>query len=210
MIHISRRRQYFSTTSLLATTYRVRSKNYPQRPQVQAQMESNQEQQQTVAPKIDWATEVRTLVECNHGFAVLSTISKSDAGYPGGSVVGFAPEPITGRPLFSFSDMSTHTQDLLANPKCSLTVTAKDFKGAADGRVNLMGQVELLTVEAEKQAARDTYLIKHPGAFWVNFGDFHWYRMNVEKVRFVGGFARAGSVSADEYACAVPVLEGEG
>jgi len=29
------------------------------------------------APKLDWATDVRTLVEYNHGFAVLSTISKS-------------------------------------------------------------------------------------------------------------------------------------
>jgi putative heme iron utilization protein len=152
---------------------------------------------------------VRTLVENNNGFAVLSTISKSDVGYPGGSVVGFAPEPITGRPLFSFSDMSTHTQDLTANPKCSLTVTAKAFKGAADGRVNLVGQVELLTEEAEQEVARSVYLAKHPDAFWIDFGDFHWYRMNVEKVRFDGGFARAGSVSADEYAEAVPVLEEE-
>jgi putative heme iron utilization protein len=172
-------------------------------PQLKAQMEAYQEHQQT-APKMDWATDVRTLVQYNHGFAVISTISKSDDGYPGGSVVGFAPEPVTGRPLFIFSGMSTHTQDLLANPKCSLTVAAKDFKGAADGRVNLMGQAVLVTGEAEKQACRDVYLAKHPGAFWVDFGDFNWFRMNVEKVRFVGGFARAGSVSADEYAQAVP------
>jgi putative heme iron utilization protein len=111
--------------------------------------------------------------------------------------------------LFTFSGMSTHTQDLTANPKCSLRVTAKDFKGAADGRVNLVGQVELLTEEAEQEVARSVYLAKHPDAFWIDFGDFHWYRMNVEKVRFDGGFARAGSVSADEYAEAVPVLEEE-
>jgi putative heme iron utilization protein len=166
-------------------------------------MEAYQEHQQT-APKMDWATDVRTLVQYNHGFAVMSTISKSDAGYPGGSVVGFAPEPETGKALFIFSGMSTHTQDLLANPKCSLTVAAKDFKGAADGRVNLMGQVQLIQDAAEKQAARDIYLAKHPGAFWVDFGDFNWFRMTVEKVRFVGGFARAGSVTAEEYTAAVP------
>jgi hypothetical protein len=61
-----------------------------------------------------------------------------------------------------------------------------------------MGRVELLTDEAEKEAARATYLVKHPGAFWVDFGDFDWFRMNMEKVRFVGGFARAGSLSADD------------
>ena len=31
-------------------------------------------------------------------------------GYPGGSVVGFAPDQ-KGRPLFSFSSMSSHTQE---------------------------------------------------------------------------------------------------
>jgi putative heme iron utilization protein len=177
-------------------------------PAIQAQMEAYQEHQNT-APKMDWSTDVRTLVQYNHGFAVISTISKSDDGYPGGSVVGFAPEPVTGRPLFIFSGMSTHTQDLLANPKCSLTVAAKDFKGAADGRVNLMGKAVLVTGDAEKQACRDTYLAKHPGAFWVDFGDFNWFRMDVEKVRFVGGFARAGSVSAAEYLNAQPDLISE-
>jgi putative heme iron utilization protein len=172
-------------------------------PAIQAEMEAYQEHQQT-APKMDWATDVRTLVQYNHGFAVMSTISKSDEGYPGGSVVGFAPEDVTGRPLFIFSGMSTHTQDLLANSKCSLTIAAKDFKGAADGRVNLMGTAVLVTDAEEKQACRDIYLAKHPGAFWVDFGDFNWFRMDVEKVRFVGGFARAGSVSATEYAEAVP------
>ena len=200
MMSISRRLQHFSTTRLLTTTSKV-----------QDTMEANkQEQQQTAAPpKRDYAADVRTLVENNNGFAVLSTISKSDVGFPGGSVVGFAPEPVTGRPLFSFSNMSTHTQDLTANGNCSLTVTAKDFKGAADGRVNLMGQVELLTDEAEQEMARTIYLAKHHDAFWVDFGDFHWFRMTVEKVRFVGGFARAGSVSADEYAEAVPGIEEE-
>jgi putative heme iron utilization protein len=100
--------------------------------------------------------------------------------------------------------MSTHTQDILANPHCSLTVAAKDFKGAADGRVNLMGRAELIKGAAEKKAARDIYLKKHPGAFWVDFGDFNWFRMSVDKVRFVGGFARAGSVTAEEYKNAKP------
>ncbi|EEC47844.1 predicted protein, partial [Phaeodactylum tricornutum CCAP 1055/1] len=161
-----------------------------------------QEHQQT-APKLDWATDVRTLVQYNHGFAVMSTNSKADEGYPGGSVVGFAPDE-DGRPLFIFSGMSAHTQDILADPRCSLTVAAKDFKGAADGRVNLMGSVELIKGDQDKAKAREIYLQKHPGAFWVDFGDFNWFRMSVEKVRFVGGFARAGAVTQDEYLAAKP------
>lgn len=108
-----------------------------------------------------------------------------------------------GRPLFIFSGMSTHTQDILADPRCSVTVASKEFKGAADGRVNLMGTCTLIP-PAEKAAARERYLKKHPGAFWVDFGDFNWFRLDIEKIRFVGGFARAGSVTPLEYREAKP------
>jgi putative heme iron utilization protein len=124
-------------------------------------------------------------------------------GFPGGSVVGFAPDD-QGRPLFVFSGMSSHTQDIQANSKCSLTVASKEFKGAADGRVNLMGTCERLKDPEEIAKAKEIYLAKHPGAFWVDFGDFFWYRMEVEYIRFVGGFARAGSVTAEEYREAKP------
>lgn len=137
-----------------------------------------QEHQQT-APKLDWATDVRTLIQYNHGFAVMSTHSKAHPGYPGGSVVGFAVDEPAGRPLFIFSGMSTHTQDLLLDPRCSVTIAAKDFKGAADGRVNLLGRCELIKDADEKAKAKEFYLQKHPGAFWVDFGDFNWFRVSV-------------------------------
>ena len=203
----------FLTTTTTTTTTALNNNKAPRHdvggasqqelpPHIAAQMQAYQEHQQA-APKMDWATDVRTLVQYNHGFAVMSTNSKSDPGYPSGSVVGFAPDN-AGRPVFIFSGMSAHTQDLLQDQKCSLTVAAKDFKGAADGRVNLMGTTALIQDAAEKKAARDLYLLKHPGAFWVDFGDFNWFRMEVEKVRFVGGFARAGSVTAAEYLDAKP------
>lgn len=155
------------------------------------------------APKLGFPVDVRTLVEYNHGFAVMSTNSKANSGFPGGSVVGFAPDD-HGRPLFIFSGMSTHTQDILKDPRCSITIASKEFKGAADGRVNLMGKVALVPAE-EREAAKATYLKKHPGAFWVNFGDFNWFRMDdIQDIRFVGGFARAGSITPEEYANAKP------
>lgn len=170
---------------------------------VRKQAEAYQRHQMEQAPKLDFATDVRTTVQYNHGFAVMSTHSKSDPDYPSGSVVGFAPDD-QGRPLFIFSGMSSHTQDILADPHCSLTVAAKNFKGAADARVNLMGRTTLIKDKEEIQSAKETYLKKHPGAFWVDFGDFNWFRMEVDKVRFVGGFARAGGVTAEEYTNAKP------
>jgi len=155
------------------------------------------------APRLGFATDVRSLVEYNHGFAVMSTNSKAYDGFPGGSVVGFAPDE-DGRPIFIFSGMSTHTQDLLADSKCSVTIASKEFKGAADGRVNLMGHVKLVPKE-EREALKEVYLAKHPNAFWVNFGDFNWFRMEeIVDIRFVGGFARAGNVAPEEYMAAKP------
>jgi len=160
------------------------------------------------APKLGFDVDVRSLVQYNHGFAVMSTNSKANPGFPGGSVVGFAPDS-DGRPVFIFSGMSTHTQDLLADPRCSVTIASKEFKGAADGRVNLMGKVTLVPKE-EKEAMKEVYLAKHPGAFWVNFGDFNWFKMDeITDIRFVGGFARAGSITPEEYDNAKPDMVSE-
>lgn len=169
-----------------------------QQQRIQAFMEH-----QNSCPKPGFPVDVRSLVQYNHGFAVMSTFSKSNEGYPGGSVVGFAPDE-EGKPLFVFSGMSSHTQDILVNPKCSLTVAAKEFKGAADGRVNLMGTCRRIRDEDEIAKAKEIYKAKHPGAFWIDFGDFNWFTMDVEYIRFVGGFARAGSITADEYTAAKP------
>eukprot|EP00590_Aulacoseira_subarctica_P005690 CAMPEP_0172430378 /NCGR_PEP_ID=MMETSP1064-20121228/54192_1 /TAXON_ID=202472 /ORGANISM="Aulacoseira subarctica , Strain CCAP 1002/5" /LENGTH=341 /DNA_ID=CAMNT_0013176375 /DNA_START=1 /DNA_END=1026 /DNA_ORIENTATION=+ len=159
---------------------------------------------QQKAPKLGFATDVRTLVQYNHGFAVLSTNSKSNPGFPGGSVVGFAPDE-EGRPLFVFSGMSSHTQDLLADPRCSITIASKEFKGAADGRVNIMGQCKLIAKKDVTQDIKAAYLKKHPNAFWINFGDFNWFRLeDIQAIRFVGGFARAGQISPKEYKEAQP------
>lgn len=177
-------------------------------PKLQQQMLEYQQHQQN-APKLDFATDVRTLIQNSHGFAVLSTFSKAhDDAYPNGSVVGFAVDT-QGRPIFCFSGMSSHTQDILANPACSLTVASKQFKGAADARVNLMGRATLIKDSQDIKQAQEYYNQKHPGAFWTAFGDFNWFRMTVDHVRFVGGFARAGTVTADEYAQAQPDVVSE-
>jgi len=169
----------------------------------EAKLQAAFAEHQKNAPKLGYPVDIRTLVQYNHGYAVMSTNSKANPGFPGGSVVGFAPDE-RGRPIFVFSGMSTHTQDLLADPRCSVTIASKEFKGAADGRVNLMGKVTLVPPE-EREAYRAVYLAKHPNAFWVDFGDFNWFRMDeITDIRFVGGFARAGSVTPDEYLAASP------
>jgi putative heme iron utilization protein len=88
---------------------------------------------QASAAKLSFADECRTLVDLGR-YGVLSTFAREHGGeYPSGSIVGFAADH-EGRPLFALSSMSGHTGDLKANGKCSLTVTAPGFTGAAVGR----------------------------------------------------------------------------
>lgn len=54
--------------------------------------------------------------------------------------------------------------------------------------------------EVEEEGLRELYMKKHPNAFWVDFGDFSFFRMkHLKSVNFVGGFARAGSISPQEF-----------
>eukprot|EP00775_Hariotina_reticulata_P007041 gene7041-7255_t len=137
--------------------------------------------------------------------AVLSTLSShpSSAGFPFGSVVEFAVDS-QGRPLLATSTLSPHTADLQADGRCSITVMAPSFKGLQDGRFTLTGTAKPLP-EADRAAAREVYLTKYPQAFYVDFGDFRWLRMETLKGgRFVGGFGRVASVAAEDYAAAKP------
>ena len=66
---------------------------------------------------------------CTCRTGVLSTIGSFGAwtGFPVGTVVEYAMDD-GGKPVFAFSSLSSHTPDLKADPRCSLTVTAQDFQ----------------------------------------------------------------------------------
>jgi hypothetical protein len=49
--------------------------------------------------------------------------------------------------------------------------------------------------EGERAAAREVFLAKYPSAFYVDFGDFRWFRVEgLKGGRFIGGFGRVASV----------------
>lgn len=156
---------------------------------------------QEACERLTWAEEIRTMMTAQKdAFAVLSTIASKPeiSGFPVGSIVGFTVDA-NGRPVFCFSGMSTHTKNLDKDGRCSLTVTEAAFEGAADARVVLTGEVSRLT-GSDADEARQVYRAAHSSAYWVDFGDFYMYRMNdIFDIAFVGGFARAGSVTPQQY-----------
>ena len=66
--------------------------------------------------------------------------------------------------------MSAHTKDILKDGRCSLTILANDFKGAAEGRVVIVGDAVKLFDKERQAVLREKYLKRHPTAYWIDFG----------------------------------------
>jgi putative heme iron utilization protein len=117
----------------------------------------------------------------------------------------YAPDE-RGAPLLLISGMAMHTQNLEADPRASLLVTQPGWTEdpLAGGRVTLMGRAARLPDPA-RPAAREAYLARHPNAaFWVEFEDFAFWRLEVADVYFVGGFAAMDWVTGEAFAAARP------
>lgn len=130
---------------------------------------ANFKNQQAALPRPSFADEVKTLIDQSIGFGVLSTNSVQYPGFPTGSVVGFQTDR-KGLPFFSFSTMSAHTTDLMKDGRASLTVMARNFQGAAEGRVVLVGRINLVQDSTQVDALRSLYKARHKDAYWIDFG----------------------------------------
>src|SRR5262245_61912652 len=136
----------------------------------------------------------------------LSTIATQPAGYPYGSVASYGLDE-RGNPLLFVSTMAEHTQNALRDPRASLLVAEPVSEGAdplASGRVTLMGEMHAVD-PSDHDLARDRYLDANPSAsYYIDFGDFDFYRLTVRSIRYVGGYGRMSWVGPDEYAAAEP------
>ena len=155
-------------------------------------------------PEPSFAERARTLVHQGRT-GMLATLSRRHPGHPFASIMPYALDA-GGRPLFLISSMAMHTQNLQADGRASLLVTQPGAAGdpLASGRVTLMGHAERLTGDGVA-TARSAYLAAHTNAaYWVDFEDFSFWRLDVDDVYFVGGFAAMGWVEAGDYRAARP------
>ena len=153
-------------------------------------------------PEPSFAERARTLVHQGRT-GTLATLSRRHPGHPFASIMPYALDA-GGRPLFLISSMAMHTQNLGGDARASLLVTQPGAAGdpLASGRVTLMGHAERLTGD-DVATARSAYLAAHANAaYWVDFEDFSFWRLDVDDVYFVGGFAAMGWVEAADYRAA--------
>jgi heme iron utilization protein len=140
------------------------------------------------------AEQARALLK-ERGRGVLATLSKRNPGYPYASLAPYAVDR-EGHPVFFFSRLSEHTDNLLESPKACLLVFEE---GADKARLHLTGIIAAVQ-EQEAEALVKLYLKAHPEAeLWIEFGDFEFYRLKVEDVYFVGGFAGAGFIAIEDW-----------
>lgn len=138
--------------------------------------------------------------------ATLCTIAREPAGYPYGSLVTVAVDA-RGRPLFLLSELAEHTGNLHARSEASALLTeplGSHDQPLALGRVTLLGRCAKVDV-SELAAAREVFLSRQPSAaYYVDFKDFAFYRLEPEALRYVGGFGRMSWVTPDDYRAAEP------
>jgi heme oxygenase (biliverdin-IX-beta and delta-forming) len=157
-----------------------------------------------VVPEPSFAERARTLLHQGRT-GTLATLSRRHPGHPFASIMPYALDG-DGRPLFLISSMAMHTQNLGGDARASLLVTQPGATGdpLASGRVTLMGRAQRLTGD-DIATARPAYLAAQPNAsYWVDFEDFSFWRLDVDDVYFVGGFAAMGWVEPGEYVAARP------
>ena len=141
-------------------------------------------------------------------------VATLEGGAPVASMVAYATEPGLGGLLFFVSQLSAHTRNMLADPRVSLAITTPDT-GEGDPqllpRVSLQGRVTEIPREAPEFGAAGTlYVDRFPdAAMRFELRDFRLLRFVVEEARYVGGFARAVSLSGDELREAARAVEGE-
>ncbi|MEL7468550.1 MAG: DUF2470 domain-containing protein [Pseudomonadota bacterium] len=106
-----------------------------------------------------------------------------------------------GAPVFLISQLSGHFGALEADPRASLLL-GEPGKGdpLAHPRITVFGSAEKIA-DDRRALVRSRFLRRHPkSALYADFGDFAFWRLNVEGASFNGGFGKAYALSAEDVA----------
>lgn len=119
------------------------------------------------------------------------------SGRPLASRVSLATD-VDGRPIFLISQLSSHFEALATDPRCSLLVGEA---GVGDPlthpRMTVIGRAERIADAAERERVKDRFLRRQPKAkLYADFGDFAFWRVDVERASLNGGFGKAFELQA--------------
>ncbi|MBL4891566.1 MAG: HugZ family protein [Rhizobiaceae bacterium] len=141
----------------------------------------------------------KLIVEASFGAIA---VQEPDTGVPLVSRVAIATDP-EGRPIFLASELSIHSKCLAQNSKCSVLL-GEPGKGdpLAHPRITLICNAVIIERKSEERdRLRGPYLKQHPKAkLYIDFGDFQFYRLEIERANLNGGFGKAYALTAEDFA----------
>ncbi len=147
---------------------------------------------EVLRPVDDHAIQLARTLIVDAKFASLAVLDPKD-GYPLVSRVGVVSDP-HGCPVFLGSDISTHASAVAADGRCSLML-GEPGRGdpLAHPRITVVGTAERLDRHSDQhRQVRARYLENHPKAkLYVDFADFAFYRIAVQRADLNGGFGKA-------------------
>lgn len=152
--------------------------------------------------------DARTLL-LQESFGILSTMSIDVPGYPFGSVTPYCTDRMC-RPIIYISHIAQHTKNILADSRVSLTVVQRGESDdvQAQGRVTCIADAR--QIERGDDDVRERYFRYFPSSRqYENTHDFEFFRLELVRVRFIGGFGRIFWVEPPAFMMANPFSRAE-
>ena len=144
-------------------------------------------------PVADGAAAVSRFLMRSSRKAFLNTLSQGEVdgldGWPSASLVTVATHWDAG-PILMLSDIAQHAKNIQADNRIALLFDGTTgFANPQEGpRVSVVGRL----VKTADERLHRRFIAGHPrAALYAGFADFNFYVLKVEKIHFVGGFARA-------------------
>jgi len=111
-----------------------------------------------------------------------------------------------GTPALLLSTLAEHGRNLARDQRASLMVAAPPSSPdpLASGRVTLAGRVSQPTGARESEAHAACLAAMRSAKVFAEFGDVTLWTLEIDRVRWVGGYGTMGSASAEDYAAATP------
>uniref|UniRef100_A0A7S3LN26 DUF2470 domain-containing protein n=1 Tax=Aplanochytrium stocchinoi TaxID=215587 RepID=A0A7S3LN26_9STRA len=141
------------------------------------------------------AEKTKSLLSVVHN-GLLST-NHHKLNYPYGSIINFVLDS-DGKPYTFISRLAEHTANLLNDPRASVLVSQVQGLGdkLATARVTLVGR--MLPIEKTEELVKK-FIQVHPGAYYAEFDDFMTFKLDVENIRYIGGFGEMSWVPSSDY-----------
>lgn len=147
------------------------------------------------------AEEARTIAASTNTGTLATLTSDGD---PWASFVTYGLHD--GAPVLCVSNLAEHGRNLAGDQRASIAIVAPEAPEdpLASGRITLAGVVTRPS-GADLQAARQAHLDAVPAArYYIDYSDFTLWVLDVQRVRWVGGYGRMDSTSGSDYTAAAP------